>query len=74
MLNLSMNANFNGSSVINESEVLATFNATYTGDMGLYFNVSVVDHKLFADNRTAVDADFKAFMDKVLESVVELED
>lgn len=74
MLNLNMNANFNGSSTINGSDVLATFNASYTGDMGLYFNVSVANHELFIENRAIVDADFKAFVDKVLESVVELED
>jgi hypothetical protein len=74
MLNLNVNANFNGSSVVNETEVLATFNATYSGDMGLYFNVSIADHELFVANRTVVDADFKAFMDKVVESVTDLAD
>jgi hypothetical protein len=69
-----MNANFTGSSAINEKDVLASFNASYNGEAGLYVNVSIMDHKLFAENRAVVDVDFKNFMDKVLESVSELED
>lgn len=73
MLNLNMNANFNGESVIGET-VIATFNASYNGEKNIYISISVEDHELFAKNKTAVDADFKVFSDKVLESVAELED
>ena len=73
MLNLNMNANFNGASVIGEVTV-ATFNASYNGEKNIYIGISVEDHALFATHKADVDADFKTFTDKVLESVAELED
>ena len=73
MLNLNMNANFNGSSV-KDDVVIATFNASYNGEKNIYIGISVEDHSLFALHKADVDADFKAFTDKVLESVAELED
>ena len=68
-----MNANFNGSSVKDDT-VIATFNASYNGEKNIYIGISVEDHALFALHKAVVDADFKAFTDKVLESVAELED
>ena len=73
MLNLNMNANFNGSSVKDDT-VIAPFNASYNGEKNIYIGISVEDHALFALHKADVDADFKAFTDKVLESVAELED
>lgn len=73
MLNLNMNANFNGSSV-KDDVVIATFNASYNGEKNIYIGISVEDHALFAAHKAEVDADFLAFTDKVLESVAELED
>lgn len=73
MLNLNMNANFSGSSV-KDNVVIATFNASYNGEKNIYISISVEDHALFAAHKADVDADFKAFTDKVLESVAELED
>lgn len=73
MLNLNMNANFNGSSV-KDDVVIAIFNASYNGEKNIYIGISVEDHALFALHKADVDADFKAFTDKVLESVAELED
>lgn len=73
MLNLNMNANFNGSSV-KDDVVIATFNASYNGEKNIYIGISVEDHTMFALHKAEVDADFKAFTDKVLESVAELED
>lgn len=73
MLNLNMNANFNSSSVKDDT-VIATFNASYNGEKNIYIGISVEDHALFALHKADVDADFKAFTDKVLESVAELED
>lgn len=73
MLNLNMNANFNGSSV-KDDIVIATFNASYNGEKNIYIGISVENHALFAAHKADVDADFKAFTDKVLESVAELED
>lgn len=73
MLNLNMNANFNGSSV-KDDVVIATFNASYNGEKNIYIGISVEDHALFALHKAEVDTDFKAFTDKVLESVAELED
>lgn len=73
MLNLNMNANFNGSCVKDDT-VIATFNASYNGEKNIYIGISVEDHALFALHKADVDADFKAFTDKVLESVAELED
>lgn len=73
MLNLNMNANFNGSSV-KDDIVIATFNASYNGEKNIYIGISVEDHALFALHKADVDADLKAFTDKVLESVAELED
>lgn len=73
MLNLNMNANFNGSSVKDDT-VIATFNASYNGEKNIYIGISVEDHTMFALHKAEVDADFKAFTDKVLESVAELED
>ena len=73
MLNLNMNANFNCSSVKDDT-VIATFNASYNGEKNIYIGISVEDHALFALHKADVDADFKAFTDKVLESVAELED
>ena len=72
MLNLNMNVNFNGSSMKNDT-VIATFNASYNGEKNIYISLSVEDHALFAAHNTDVDADFKAFTDKVLESIAELE-
>lgn len=73
MLNLNMNANFNGSSV-KDDVVIATFNASYNGEKNIYIGISVEDHAMFALHKADVDADFKSFTDKVLESVAELED
>ncbi len=73
MLNLNMNANFNGSSV-KDDVVIAHFNASYNGEKNIYIGISVEDHALFAAHKADVDADFKAFTDKVLESIAELED
>jgi len=73
MLNLNMNANFNGSSAKDDT-VIATFNASYNGEKNIYIGISVEDHAMFALHKAEVDADFKAFTDKVLESVAELED
>lgn len=73
MLNLNMNANFNGSSV-KDDVVIAHFNASYNGEKNIYIGISVEDHALFAAHKADVDTDFKAFTDKVLESIAELED
>lgn len=73
MLNLNMNANFNGSSV-KDDVVIAHFNASYNGEKNIYIGISVEDHALFAAHKADVDADFKAFTAKVLESIAELED
>lgn len=73
MLNLNMNANFNGSSV-KDDVVIAHFNASYNGEKNVYIGISVEDHAFFAAHKADVDADFKAFTDKVLESIAELED
>lgn len=73
MLNLNMNANFNGSSV-KDDVVIATFNASYNGEKNIYIGISVEDHALFAAHKAEVDADFAAFTNKVLESIAELED
>ena len=73
MLNLNMNANFNGSSV-KDDVVIATFNASYNGEKNIYIGISVEDHALFATHKVEVDADFAAFTNKVLESIAELED
>lgn len=73
MLNININANFNGNSSANDV-VIATFNASYNGEKNFYIGISIEDHSLYAKNKAAVDADFKAFTDKVLESLAELED
>lgn len=73
MLNLNMNANFNGSCV-KDDVVIATFNASYNGEKNIYIGISVEDHAMFTLHKAEVDADFKAFTDKVLESIAELED
>ena len=58
MLNLNMNANFNGSSV-KDDVVIAHFNASYNGEKNIYIGISVEDHALFAAHKADVDADFK---------------
>jgi len=69
----SCSVNFAGSSVVAD-KVIATFTASYNGEKNIYIGISVEDHALFALHKADVDADFKAFTDKVLESVAELED
>ena len=73
MLNLNMNANFNGS-FVKDDVVIAHFNASYNGEKNIYIGISVENHDLFAAHKADVDANFKAFTDKVLESIAELED
>ncbi len=73
MLNLNVNANFSGVSTHDEI-VIASFNASYAGEKQIYVSISVEDHELFAAHKAVVDADLKAFTDKVLESIAELED
>lgn len=73
MLNLNMNANFAGTSTIN-GEQIATFSASYNGDKRVYFGLSIENFDLYNTHRVDVEADLKAFADKVLESVDELED
>lgn len=73
MLNLNVNASFSGTSMHDEV-VVASFNASYGGAKNIYIGISVEDHELFAAHKATVDADLKAFTDKVLESIAELED
>lgn len=73
MLNLNVNANFSGTSMHNEIAV-ASFNASYVGEKQIYISMNVEDHELYFAHKADVDADFKAFTDKVLESIAELED
>lgn len=72
MLNVTMNANFNGVSTI-EDKVVAYFSSSYNGEKNLYVTLSVEDSAVYAANKELVDADLKSFTDKVLESIAELE-
>ena len=73
MLNVNMNASFSGTSVHDEV-IVAHFSASYSGEKNIYVSISVEDHAAYAAKKAEVDADFKAFTDKVLESIAELED
>ena len=64
-----LNANFNGVSKI-EEEIVATMNASYSGDnTTAYFNFVVNNIALYLENKEVVDADFIQFKDEVFETL-----
>lgn len=67
----SQNMNFYGSAVINEANV-AQFSATYNGAKEIYLNTTIVDCEIYNLNKEEIDADYIAFTDEVIKSVISL--
>ena len=62
------NTSFNGASVIDDTQV-ASMSASYSTNSNVYFNFSIERLDLYEKNSEAVDADFTAFKDMVLENI-----
>lgn len=62
------NTSFNGASVIDDTQV-ASMSASYSTNSNVYFNFSIERLDLYEENSEAVDADFIAFKDMVLENI-----
>lgn len=73
MLNLNINMNFSGTSTENE-EVLASFNASYSGEKSVYISVSIMDKDVYAANKNKIDADLAHFTEQVMTTIADVED
>lgn len=62
------NTSFNGASVIDDTQV-ASMSASYSTNSNVYFNFSIERLDLYKENSEAIDADFTAFKDMVLENI-----
>ena len=69
MLKTNVTTNIYGQSIIvdsgNQERQVAYMNATINENNSVNFNKSIQDMALYKENKTAVDADFKEFEDKV---------
>ena len=62
------NTSFNGASVIDDTQI-ASMSASYSTNSNVYFNFSIERLDLYEENSEAVDTDFIAFKDMVLENI-----
>lgn len=62
------NTNFSGASIIDDVQV-ASMSASYSTGSNVYFSFSIERIDLYEENSEAVDADFIAFKDAVVESI-----
>ena len=65
----SKNTNFNGASVIDDTQV-ASMSASYSTGSNVYFNLSIERLDLYTENAETVDADFDSFKETVLDTIV----
>lgn len=61
------NVNFNGTSMI-EDVVVASMNANASG-ASVYINFNIDNIALYNENKTAVEADFNEFKERIFETV-----
>lgn len=73
MLNMNINMSFSGTSTNSNDEVVASFNASYSGEKSLYISVSITDGALYAANKAKADSDFADFTTQVLATIEDVE-
>lgn len=74
MLNMNINMSFSSTSTNSDNEVVASFNASYSGAQSLYISVSITDGAAYAANKAKADADFADFTAQVLATIADIED